>query len=72
MSLCIWSRADGWWFMQGSLVIKPPAPIYNKLEEIGVSQQYFKTTLCLPFQEGRVVNGLVGWFTQQIKLCMQS
>lgn len=47
MSLCIWSRADGWRFVQGSLVIKPPAPIYNKLEEIGVSQQYFKTTLLL-------------------------
>lgn len=71
MSLCIWSGADGWRFVQGSLVTKPPAPTHNKLEEIGVSQQYFKATLCVLFSRRRVVNGLVGQFAQQIKLRMQ-
>lgn len=63
MSMCIWSRADGWWFVQSSLVIKPPAPIYNKLEEIGVSQQ---DHALLAVSGKRVVNGLVGRFTQKI------
>lgn len=31
-----------------SLVIKPPAPIYNKLEETGILQQYLKKSTLWP------------------------
>lgn len=39
----IWSGADSWWFMWASLVIKPAAPIRNRLEEPAEPRQYYNT-----------------------------